>query len=238
MAGVAYVVVTGGVRGLLRMICRVEDSELAKVPPRGPLIIIANHVNFLDAPMMYTHLQPRPVTGFAKIETWENPLTRVLFDLWEAIPISRGEVDREAFRQAARAFKDNKIVCVAPEGTRSGDGRLQRGYPGVVLLAAWNAVPLLPVVYYGHEGIWENLKHFKRSDYHMRVGNPFTININRQKLTKDLRLKIADEIMYQIAALLPPVYRGRYSNLDHSSEEHLCFAPGVSSNLVFASHRK
>lgn len=234
MASVSHTLVTGGVRSILRTLCRVDDAALQKVPAHGPLVIITNHVNFLDAPMLYTHLMPRPITGFAKIETWDNPLTGALFDLWEAIPIHRGELDRNAFRQAANAIKANKIVCVAPEGTRSGNGHLQRGYPGVVLLAVMNAVPLLPMVYYGHEGIWRNMRRFKRTDSILRVGNPFSIDTRGQQLTRELRNRIADEVMYQIAALLPPEYRGQYCTIDQASEEYLRFEPGVSSNLSFA----
>ena len=64
-----------------------------------------------------------------------------------------------------------------------------------MLLATRNyTVPLLPVVYYGHEGFWVNLRRFKRTDYHLRVGNPFSIDIRGKELTRPLRQEIADEI--------------------------------------------
>jgi len=94
---------------------------------------------------------PRPLTGFAKAETWDNPAMAMLFDLWQAIPIRRGEVDLEAIRQALSVLQSGGILAVAPEGTRSGHGRLGRGNPGVVLLAQMSGAPLLPLVYYGGE---------------------------------------------------------------------------------------
>ncbi len=60
------------------------------VPAQGPLMLVANHVNFLDAPVMYTHLQPRPLTAFVKAETWDNPVMGLLFNIWGGIPIRRG----------------------------------------------------------------------------------------------------------------------------------------------------
>jgi hypothetical protein len=42
---------------------------------------------------------------------------------------------------------------------------------------------------------------------------------------------MVDEIMYQVAALLPPAYRGVYSNLAAATEAYLRFPPGVESNL-------
>ena len=68
MAGVGYTLVTSGVRSLLRILCRVDDAALKSVPSKGPLIIITNHINFIDAPMLYTHLQPRSVTRCLKLQ--------------------------------------------------------------------------------------------------------------------------------------------------------------------------
>ena len=49
-------IVFSTIKGLLRLLCRVDDAQLARVPDRGPLIIVANHVNFLEVPLLYTHL--------------------------------------------------------------------------------------------------------------------------------------------------------------------------------------
>ncbi|HEY68873.1 MAG TPA: 1-acyl-sn-glycerol-3-phosphate acyltransferase, partial [Thermoflexia bacterium] len=69
-----YRAVTSTIKGLTRLLCRVDDAQLARVPDRGPLIVVANHVNFLEVPLLYTHLLPRPVTGFAKAENLSNPI--------------------------------------------------------------------------------------------------------------------------------------------------------------------
>ena len=77
---------------------------------------------------MFTHLQPRKVTAFAKAETWDNPFMGYLFDLWGAIPIQRGEADTTAFRMALKALQEGKILAITPEGTRSGNGQLAHGH--------------------------------------------------------------------------------------------------------------
>jgi 1-acyl-sn-glycerol-3-phosphate acyltransferase len=116
-------VVTGTLRRVSRILCRVDDHELARIPARGPLILVVNHVNFLDAPLMYSHLRPRPVTGFAKVETWDNPAMGWLFNVFQAIPLRRGEADTGAFRKALEVLARGEILGVAPEGTRSGAAR-------------------------------------------------------------------------------------------------------------------
>ena len=226
-----YQVVTSTLKGLTRLLCRVDDAQLERVPAQGPLIIVANHVNFLEAPLIYTHLQPRPVTGFAKAETWENPVLGALFSLGRAIPLRRGEADIAALRQALKALEAGQILAITPEGTRSGHGRLQPGHPGVVLLALRSGAPLLPVVYHGGELFWRNLSRLRRTDFHIVVGQPFYLDADGVKVTHQVRQQMVDEIMYQVAALLPPAYRGVYSDLAAATEAYLRFSPGAESNL-------
>src|SRR4030042_2525273 len=95
-----YSIVTYSIKSLTRILCKVDDHELIKVPDQGPLIIASNHINFMEVPLLYTHLQPRNVTGFAKAETWKNPVMGYLFNMWEAIPLRRGQADSRAFRAA------------------------------------------------------------------------------------------------------------------------------------------
>ena len=226
-----YRIVTPTIKGLLRILCRVDDAQLAKVPDHGPLITVSNHVNFLEAPLIYTHLEPRRIAGFAKAEAWNNPILRFLCDLWEAIPLLRGEVDISALRQALGALEAGRVLGLAPEGTRSGDGRLQRGNPGVVLLALRSGAPLLPLVHYGGELFWDNLPRLRRTDFHLVVGHPFYLDAGGIRVTRQVRREMTDEIMYQMAALLPADHRGVYSDLDGATETYLRFLPGSQSSL-------
>ena len=216
--------------GLTSLLCRVDAAQLERVPEQGPLLLVANHVNFLEIPVLYTRLGTRPIIAFTKAETWDSLLIRCLFDLSRAIPVRRGEADTAAFRRAAQVLEIGHILAVAPEGTRSGDGCLQRGHPGVVMLALRTSAPLLPMAYYGGERLQHNLPRLKRTDFRVVVGQPFYLHAEG-KVTRETRQQIADEIMYQIAALLPPAYRGHYSNLSAATEQYLRFPATSESNL-------
>ena len=228
-------VVTQGIKGLTRVIFDVHDDQLARVPKAGPLILVGNHVNFLDVPLLYTHLQPRPLTGFAKAETWDNPALGLLFDIWGAIPLQRDEADYFAMKQGIAALKAGKILGVAPEGTRSGNGCLGRGKPGVAWLAQVSGVPMLPVAFHGIEGFRENLPRLKRTEVHIVVGEPFRVASPGGRMTREDRQRAVDEIMHQLAALLPPSYRGVYSDRSAATERYLRFDPPHRSNLALAS---
>ena len=163
-------------RRVFQAVCRIDIAELSKVPQEGPLILVGNHINFLEAPVLLPHLDPRPVTGIAKRESWKNPLFNFLFDLWEIIPIDRGQVNQETFRLSLAALEQGKILAIFPEGTRSKDGSLLQGKPGVVALAMRSKVPLLPIAFYGYENFWANLKRLRRTDFHIVVGKPFCLD--------------------------------------------------------------
>jgi hypothetical protein len=92
----------------------------------------------------------------------------------------------------------------------------------------------LPVVYYGGEALKSNLKKLQRTPFKMVVGNQFHLNTNGKRLSSANRQEIVDEIMYQLAALLPAEYRGVYSDLAKATENYLEFPDGIASNLLSA----
>lgn len=206
---------------LTRILLRIHDKDLQAVPHTGPLIIAANHVNFVEVPILYTSLLPRPLTAFAKAEAWDNPFRAWLFNSWKAIPIRRGEADLGALKEGMRRLKQGQILAIAPEGTRSGHGRLQQAHEGIVTLAYRSNTPILPVVYYGGENFKSNLARLRRTDFYIRVGKPFSIKKCDQRMDKELRKTITSEIMYQLASLLPAEYRGYYADLSKASMNYL-----------------
>ena len=130
-------------------------------------------------------------------------------------------------RRQLMAVKTN----IAPEGMRSRHGRLQRGRSGVVTIALKSGAPLLPVVFYGGEAIGRNVRRLRRTPFHIIVGEPFQVETGKGRLSSDRRQRIADEIMYQMAALLPPAYRGEYADLHAATTYYLRFGTIDVSNL-------
>jgi 1-acyl-sn-glycerol-3-phosphate acyltransferase len=108
------------------------------------------------------------------------------------------------------ALSQGKVVAISPEGTRSKDGCLLPGKPGVVAIAVKSKAPLLAIGFYGYENFWKNFKRFKKTDFHVVTGKPFSLNLNGSVLSRDVRQAVTDEIMYKIAELLPERYRGYY----------------------------
>jgi 1-acyl-sn-glycerol-3-phosphate acyltransferase len=209
------------VRSILRLACRIDGSELAKIPRQGPVILVTNHVNFLEAPLLYSYLYPRDIAGFAKDETFHNPFLGALARIWECVPVRRGSNDMSSMRLALEALARGRMLNVMPEGTRSHDGRLGRGHGGVVAMALRSGAPIIPIAHYGGECFWRNLMRGRRTIVRIRVGEAFRLRPPEPGKSRSGRLEAADEIMLRLAELLPPEYRGVYSGREASSRRIL-----------------
>jgi len=207
----------------LEVMCRIEKQELVKIPANGPLIIYANHIGMVEVPIIFTELLPRPVTGIAKIESWHNWFLNWIFNMWDAIPIRRGEADMEAMHRMLEALEKGYLLGMSPEGTRSKNHSLLRAHPGVVVLALKSRAPIMPIAHWGGENFLPNLKRLKRTDFHIRCGRMFYLDPHGERVTKEIRQQMVDELMYNMASLLPPEYRGDYSDLEKATEKFLRF---------------
>jgi len=209
------------IRVYTRITCRIDAPNFQTVPMQGPLIIISNHTGQIEVPLIYAHLQPRKVTGWAKVESWDNKFLNWVFGVWGMIPVRRGEADMHALKAALSALEKGLIFGIAPEGTRNYNGKLKRALPGAVTVALHSGAPIIPVAHWGGENFMKNLKHFKRTDFHIRVGEPFKLNVEGVKVTGEIRQQIVDEMMVQIAKLMPEEYRGEYSDTSKWTEKYI-----------------
>jgi len=204
---------TLALRLYLPLALRIDAPDLQqKVPAQGPLIAIINHTGRIEVPLFYAYLRPRRVTAWAKMEAWENWFLRWLFDTWNVIPVHRGEADMSALKKALRALEQGYVFGLAPEGTRNYDGVLRRALPGAVVIALHSGAPILPIAHWGGENYLKSF--FRRADFHVRAGELMKIELRGVKATAEVRQQIVDEMMREIAKLLPPEYRGVYADID------------------------
>jgi 1-acyl-sn-glycerol-3-phosphate acyltransferase len=122
-------------------------------------------------------------------------------------------------------LRKGDIFALAPEGTRSKDGRLQHGHAGVVLLALETGAPILPLAFWGSENWQRNLKRLRRTPFKIAVGEPFRITPGKSHPDRAYRQAVTEEIMLQLASLLPLEYRGVYADTPAVVPQYLEFIP-------------
>ena len=136
---------------VLHTIWRPKVSGAQHIPPSGGAVLAANHLSVVDSVFLPLMLD-RPVTFSAKAEyfTATGPAAR----LWAAYLKATNQLrmDREGPRSAQDTLEaalallqEGKLFGIYPEGTRSPDGRLYRGRPGVGWLALKSGLPVIPV---------------------------------------------------------------------------------------------
>jgi 1-acyl-sn-glycerol-3-phosphate acyltransferase len=213
--------VTKGCKLGLSFAYRVRKEGWDGIPMEGPLMVYANHTGLVEVPIYYTHIYPRPITGIGKAELWDKKFLAFIMRTWEVIPVRRGESDMDAMRKSIEALKSGKILGIAPEGTRSKTGALLKAHPGIVTLALHSGASLLPIAHWGGPEGPMGKKRRGRKEFNMKVGRVFRFEAAGGG--KEIRQAMADEAMYQLAKLLPPEYRGEYSDLSKATEKYLRF---------------
>jgi 1-acyl-sn-glycerol-3-phosphate acyltransferase len=209
------------VRYLLRKLSRLAFALLTdfhvlgleNLPQSGPLIVVANHFHFAD-PAAIIGTLPWPMDFLAGFHLIDAPaVTTWLPKAWGAYTVRRGAASRQAMRASIAVLAQNGILGIFPEGG-SWAAVLRPARPGTAYLAARSGAQLLPLGLDGLVDIFPHLRRGRRAQVTVRIGKPFGPLLapghgpqRRQRLEK-----IGDEIMEQIAELLPPERRGVYSS--------------------------
>jgi 1-acyl-sn-glycerol-3-phosphate acyltransferase len=204
-------------------------AGLENIPRHGPLLVALNHTSFLDV-ILPALFFPRPLVTFAKAEAFHSPVYGWLLRWMQIVPLRRGEVDRAALGRALQVLQNGGAFAVAPEGTRTREGKLIRAKAGIALLATATRAPVLPLAMWGAggDGFFRNLSHFHRTRVEAVIGPPLQLR-DAMSIDHRARQAIADDLMLHIARLLPEPLRGYYSN---PSDFPDCFFEPLGSGAV------
>ncbi len=205
-----YVLATGTMKSLLISFTRWHVSGKENVPQNGPLIVVANHLNLPDPPLLSASI-PRRLFFMAKQELF-NSRGRAFVRAFGAFPVRRGVPDRQAIRQAIGTLESGKALCMLPEGKRSPDHRMGKADFGSALIALRSSAPVLPVGITGSEQIDGIGLVLRRPRITVSIGKPFSFPKSTGKLERERLIEVSNHIMYRIAELLPKEYQGIYGD--------------------------
>jgi 1-acyl-sn-glycerol-3-phosphate acyltransferase len=200
-----------------RILVRLDVEHPERLPTDGPVIIVANHLSFIDSVLLMFAL-PRPVSFLGKAEYTEHRFTRWLFCGAGMIPIRRENPNDlvRAFEQVGEVLSDGGVVALFPEGTRSRDGRLHRGHSGAAHLALTSGAPLVPVGILGTDAVLPTgtsiVRPFRRAT--IRLGVPIrTADDGLTRSTNRVRRALTDRVMAEIQRLCHQEYVDTFAPL-------------------------
>jgi 1-acyl-sn-glycerol-3-phosphate acyltransferase len=197
-------------RMLLVLLTRWQVKGKDNIPSQGPLLVVANHVNAVDPPLLSVSLG-REAIFMAKQELFYSRVIGYFIRGFGAFPVHRGRLDRKALRQADQVLAQGQALVMFPEGMRSRCGRLRPAFPGAALIASRSGALILPVGITGTEKIKGLVWILCRPRITVNIGCPFYLPPVNGKLTKVELAEFTNSIMEHIAELLPPQYRGNYA---------------------------
>lgn len=182
------------------------------VPSSGPALIVSNHQSILDPPLIGGATRRR-IYFLAKAELFRIPVFGWLIRALHARPVRREGSDPRALKTAARLLKEGKALLVFPEGTRSLDGRLGEGKPGVGMLAVTSGAPVVPAYVSGTlEALPKGAVWPRRSQVSVSFGPALHFKAPIGSGRKERYREAAEEMMRGIAQLR------EQSNTMHSAD--------------------
>jgi 1-acyl-sn-glycerol-3-phosphate acyltransferase len=197
------------IRATLWLVASQDVVGKENIPRKGALIFTCNHFSVGDPPLLIG-IFPRRIVWMAKQELFDAPVFGKLYNMGGFIPVRRFEGDLRAIRRSQDALRRGQVLGMFPEGTRSG-GKLGRGEPGTALIALRTGAPVLPAAIWGTEHVKLPRDLLRRTKAHVRFGEPYCLP-HRRRITREAIAAGTDEIMRRIAELLPPEYRGEYTD--------------------------
>lgn len=173
-----------------------------KIPHDGPLVLVANHVSFVDWLIVMAAVR-RPVRFVMWYTYFERPFFKQLCLAAGVVPISsarlRPQILDKAFERIEAYLDAGEVICIFPEGTITKNGEMNKFRNGIERIVARNPVPVIPMAL---RGLWgSNFSRFRggffkrfqrrplRSRIEVVVGDPVP---PEQVKAEDLQLRVAE----------------------------------------------
>ena len=155
--------------------------------PNKKSLIVGNHVSGWD-PLIYTMWTKNLISFVYKAEFSKSKFLTWALGGIDCVPIRRGEIDMNATKSILRLLKNDKAICLFPEGTRNPNiDCLQEFKTGAALFALKTKSPIRPFY------IWDKSKFLRRN--YIIIGDEFTLHEFYDKPTDRKTLEAATEVI-------------------------------------------
>lgn len=163
---------------LVNTLYRVRVDGAQNIPDDGPVLLVCNHVSFMDPLLLMANLR-RPIRFVMYYRIFNVPLLHFVFRTAKAIPIAGQKEDAAALERAYdtidAALGAGEVVCIFPEGGLTRDGNIAAFRGGVEKILQRRPVPVVPMAL---RGLWGSVWSRRDSMLHrMRLPRRFRARI-------------------------------------------------------------
>jgi rhomboid family GlyGly-CTERM serine protease len=139
---------------ITRILYRVRYEGIARIPSKGPAVLVCNHVSYVDW-LIIASACDRPVHFVMHAAIYRQPVLRWFFRMAKVIPIDSGRKNpallRRAFKEMAEVLHTGGLICIFPEGHLTRTGQIGRFRPGIETIIRQTPVPVVPLAL---RGLW------------------------------------------------------------------------------------
>ncbi|HVJ46479.1 MAG TPA: 1-acyl-sn-glycerol-3-phosphate acyltransferase [Luteolibacter sp.] len=143
---------------IIRTVYRVRTVNADRIPAKGGVLLLPNHVTFTDA-FFITAACPRPVRFVMDDRPLEYAAVRWFCSVFNTVNIRKGQ-SREALRLTVDAVNQGDVVCYFAEGQLARTGALNELKRGIELISGKLEAPLVPLWI---DGAWGSVFSFERN---------------------------------------------------------------------------
>jgi 1-acyl-sn-glycerol-3-phosphate acyltransferase len=155
----------------------------------GPVILAMNHQSYFDPPLG-GNASDRPIFYLARRTLLDVPFLGWLLPKLNVIPVDQEGIDRRALKTLIQVVRAGHGALVFPEGSRTLDGNLQPGLPGIGLVIAKTRAPVVPMRIFGaHEAL-------PRGSGRPRLFHPITVVVGEPIRFSDADLEGSGKDVY------------------------------------------
>ena len=193
---------------LINQLADLQISGLEHVPASGPVILAANHFNFVDPPLVL-YASPRMVEFIGGANRPNSPTwAQMIPQAWGFIRAYRGGFSRSTFRESLGVLAQGGVLGIFPEGG-SWATLLRPARPGLAYIAERSGAPVVPISITGAENVIGGPRQPVRVKFHPPLAAPVITDKSARRETLDA---FGNEVMSVIAQGLPDAQRGKFSS--------------------------
>ena len=185
----------------LRLFYHHKVYGIDNLPIKGG-IVASNHASFLDPPIIGVSC-PHEVHFLARESLFHfKPFGWLIRQLYTH-PVTKGKENVAAIKKTVEFLVSGKKVVIFPEGTRSMDGKLQKGQAGIGMLVMRTHCLVIPVYVYGTYEIWNATRKYPRLKGKTACvfGSPLEFSKLERGDKREAQIKIVEMIMEAIERL-------------------------------------
>ncbi len=153
-----------GSNAITRLMYNINLHGFEKIPERGPILLIANHVSYVDGVVIQSAIN-RPVRFVIDEFIYDMPIINYFMTVNKAIPIlARKDSVEEALNKISEGLEAGDAICIFPEGQLTYTGNLGRFKPGIEWIIERDPVPIYPIAI---KGLWNSMfsRKYRHSNF-------------------------------------------------------------------------